>query len=287
MIILDLNQVMIANLMVSIGGHKVDVDENLLRHMILNSIRYNYVKFNKEFGELVIACDDKNYWRRNIFPYYKAGRKKSREQSDLDWNSIFQALNKIRDELKEYFPYRTIQVDTAEADDIIGALCHKYGKDLGGDPILILSGDKDFQQLQRFANVKQYDPVRKRWIRCNDPEAFLKEHILKGDVGDGVPNFLSSDDTFVSGSRQKPLRSKTINTIMSADWPEDWSGMTEELKRNYYRNKALIDLSAVPERINKQVYTQFDDQQGKGRDKLFNYFIKNKLKNLMDSISEF
>src|SRR5210317_467333 len=107
---------MIANLMVSLGGHKVDVDENILRHMILNSIRYNRVKFNKEYGELVIACDDKNYWRRNIFPYYKAGRKKSREKSDLDWNSIFQSLNKIRDELKEFFPYRTIQVETAEAD---------------------------------------------------------------------------------------------------------------------------------------------------------------------------
>jgi len=282
-IILDLNQVMIANLMVSLGGHKVDVDENILRHMILNSIRYNLVKFGKEYGELVIACDDKNYWRRNIFPYYKAGRKKSREQSDLDWNSIFQSLNKIRDELKEYFPYRTIQVETAEADDVIGALCAKYGRELGGDAILILSGDKDFQQLQKYSNVSQYDPVRKRWIKCNDPDSFLNEHIMKGDVGDGVPNVLSADDTFVSDSRQKPLRVKKMHELLNtegSEWPQ-------EIYQNFCRNRMLIDLKEIPERIINQVYDQYDNQDGKSRDKLFNYFIKNKLKNLMENISEF
>lgn len=287
MIILDLNQVMISNLMMSLQGHSVDVDENLLRHMILNSIRMNRVKFGSEYGELVIACDDKNYWRKQLFPYYKASRRKNREKSDLDWNSIFTSLNKIRDEIKEYFPYRVIQSEHAEADDIIGVLCYEYGMPVGGDPILILSGDKDFQQLQKFANVEQYDPVRKRWLRCNDPAQFLLEHVLRGDSGDGVPNVLSPDDTFVSGGRQKPIRAKFIDAVLSADWPEDCTLFTSEITRNYHRNVKLIDLSNTPDNIREDVLTQFGEQEGKSRKDLFNYFIKNKLKLLTECISEF
>lgn len=287
MIILDLNQVMISNLMMSLGGHNAEVNESLLRHMILNSIRSNRVKFAKDYGELVIACDDRNYWRKKYFPYYKASRKKSRDSSELDWTHIFSILNKVRDELKEYFPYPTIQVESAEADDVIGTLCEMHGRDLGGQPILILSGDKDFVQLQKYSNVQQFDPVRKRWLKNPNPEKFLIEHVLRGDSGDGIPNFLSPDDTFVSGSRQKQLRQKTIDSILSADWPEDWTGMNEELKRNFKRNQLLIDLTHIPEDIKEKIKNEFESQSGKGRDKLFNYFIKNKLKNLTESIAEF
>lgn len=286
MIIVDLNQVMIANLMTHLAKN-MTVDENLLRHMILNTIRSNRVKFHKDYGELVIACDDRNYWRKKVFPYYKASRKKTREDSGLDWNLIFKSLNAIRDELKEYFPYRVIQVESAEADDIIGTLCNRFGKPLGGDPILILSGDKDFQQLQVHANVSQYDPTRKRWITCRDPHEFLVEHILRGDTSDGVPNFLSSDDTFVSNSRQRQLRQKVVDEILSVEWPQEWSGMSEELLRNFYRNKKMIDLSEIPEEIMNEVNNQYDSQTEGDRSMLFNYFIKKKLKNLVENIGEF
>jgi len=288
MIILDLNQVMIANLMAQLGGHSIEVNENLLRHMILNSIRMNRVKFKNEFGDLIIACDDKNNWRRQIFPYYKASRRKNRQESKLDWNSIFESLNKVRDELKEFFPYPTIQVDTAEADDIIAALCKKFGKDLGGEPILILSGDKDFVQLQCYSNVKQYDPVRKRWLSNSDPYSFLFEHIIKGDVGDGVPNFLSADDVFVSGSRQKPVSNKKMKNWISDLLIKDPSDVFEgEELRNFYRNKSLIDLKEVPEEISDSVYVQLENQASKDRSQLFNYFIKHKLKNLTENLNEF
>jgi hypothetical protein len=236
---------------------------------------------------MVIACDDKNYWRKQIFPYYKASRKQMREKSPLDWNAIFQTLNKIRDEIRDNFPYPVIRVESAEADDIIASFCHENGRELGGDPILILSGDKDFMQLQKYANVKQYDPVRKRFLECSDPNKFLVEHILRGDSGDGVPNFLSSDDTFVSNSRQKQLRQKVIDQILSADWPEDWTGMNEELIRNFNRNRLLIDLDRVPDEIRDEVKTQYQQQSEKDRSKLFNYFIKNKLKHMMENINEF
>lgn len=286
MIIVDMNQVMISSLMASLRGQP-HVEENLIRHMVLNTLRVNRAKFKDQFGDIVIACDDKNYWRKQIFPYYKASRKKMRDKSPLDWDTIFTVLNKIRDEIRDIFPYPVIQVESAEADDIIATLCHEHGRPLGGDPILILSGDKDFMQLQKYANVKQFDPVRKRFVECSDPHKYLVEHILRGDSGDGVPNFLSSDDTFVSNSRQKQLRSKIIYQIMDADWPEDWTGMNEELLRNYYRNKSLIDLDLVPTEIKEKVLTIYNEQSSKDRSKLFNYFIKNKLKHMMENINEF
>lgn len=286
MIIVDMNQVMIASLMSSLRGQSVP-DENLIRHMVLNSLRTNRRKFKDKFGEMIIACDDTNYWRKQVFPYYKASRKKSREKSPLDWNSIFLILNKIREEIKDNFPYPVIRVKSAEADDIIASFCHENGRQLGGDPILILSGDKDFMQLQKYSNVHQYDPVRKRFLECSDPAKYLVEHILRGDTGDGVPNFLSSDDTFVSGTRQRQLRQTLIDQILITNGPEDWSGMTEELRRNYHRNRMLIDLTQVPNNIREEVRQQYEDQSDKDRSKLFNYFIKNKLKHMMENISEF
>ena len=284
MILVDLNQVMISNMMMQVGNHQnAQIDENMLRHMILNSLRFNRQKFHREFGELIICADDKNYWRRQVYAYYKAGRRKHREESELDWNSIFQALNKIRDELKEFFPYRVIQIETAEADDIIGTIVHTEGEQLntGSNPILILSGDKDYIQLHKYANVKQYDPTRKRWISNSNPEMYLHEHILKGDKGDGVPNVLSPDNTFVMNNRQRPVTKKRL-----LEWA-DINNMDEEVKRNYMRNKAVIDLELVPDRIKDQILNEYEAENPKDRSQLLNYFIKNKLRNLMESISEF
>lgn len=283
MVLVDLNQVMISNMMMQIGNHQnAQVDENMLRHMILNTLRSNRQKFHREFGELLITCDDKNYWRRQTFPYYKAGRKKARDASELDWNAIFTALNNIREELKVYFPYKVIQIESCEADDIIGTIVHKEGTLLNtGIPILVLSGDKDYVQLHKYANVKQYDPVRKRWIANSNPEQFLAEHILKGDAGDGVPNVLSPDNSFVMSIRQRPITQKRIQ-----EWA-DINKMDSEVKRNYMRNKALIDLSEVPTSIKERILNEYEAENPKDRSQLLNYFIKNKLRNLMESISEF
>lgn len=283
MILVDMNQVMIANMMMQIGNHQnAEIDVSMLRHMILNTLRANRKKFTAEFGELVICCDDTNYWRRQMYPYYKANRKKTRDKSEMDWNAIFQALNSIRDELKEFFPYKVIQVETCEADDIIGVITHEEGTELNmGEPILILSGDKDYIQLHKYANVKQYDPVRKRWISNANPEKYLAEHIIKGDAGDGIPNVLSVDNAFVMGIRQRPITQKRL-----ADWA-DINNMDDEVKRNYMRNKALIDLSEVPKGMKEEILSIWNEENGKDRSQLLNYFIKNKLRNLMECITEF
>jgi len=284
-IIVDLNQVMLSNLLMQLGNHtNAQVEENMVRHMILNSLRSYKVKFGEEYGEMIIACDNTNYWRKQRFPYYKANRKKNIESSELNWKSIFECMNKIRAELKEYFPYRVIDVESAEADDIIATLVSKFGSELNtGDKILILSGDKDFIQLHTYANVEQYDPTRKKWIKHDDPERFLHEHILKGDAGDGIPNVLSPDNVFVMGDRQRPLTAKKLEKIMGTDLEE----MDTTLARNYSRNVHLIDLSFTPENIREKVMEQYNAQETRDRSKLLNYFIANKLKNLTEHLSEF
>ena len=285
MIIVDFNQVMISNLMMQIGNHtNIPIEEGLFRHMVINSLRSYKQKFGQEYGEMVIACDDKNYWRKQVFPYYKANRKKSRDASEINWTQVFECFNKIKAEIKENFPYRVVQVEHAEADDIIASIVMQYGVEPPalGPRILILSGDKDFVQLQTYANVKQYDPVRKKWIAHNNPVGYLYEHICKGDMGDGIPNILSDDDTFVSSKRQKPMTQKRLDELAATTIDS-----SHPLWRNWSRNAQLVNLQCVPKEIRDQVLSKYDEESGKDRSKLFNYFISYKLKNMMESIGDF
>lgn len=279
MIIVDFNQVMISNLMMQLGNHtNVPIEEGLFRHMVINSLRSYKQKFADEYGEMIIACDDKNYWRKQLFPYYKANRKKTRDASEINWTQVFEIFNKVKQEIRDNFPYRVIQVDSAEADDIIATLVKHRS-----EPVLILSGDKDFVQLQMDDDVKQYDPVRKKWIAHNDPRKFLFEHILKGDQGDGVPNVLSDDDTFIANKRQRPLTQKKIEAVYN----QGIMFLDKELEKNFKRNRQLVDLSMIPDNIRKQVLDKYHEEDGKDRSKLFNYFIAYKLKNMMEHVGEF
>ena len=277
--IVDYNQVFIANLVQQPGMRKTGVNESLVRHMVLNSLRSYRNKFSGTYGELVIACDNRNYWRKQIFPFYKAHRKKTRETSDLDWNEIFQCLNGIKSELRAVFPYKVLECESVEADDIIATVCN-----IDTEPTMILSGDKDFVQLQALPHVKQYSPVLKKQLIEDDPKKFLHAQILKGDRGDGIPNFLSKDDVFVSGGRQKPLSSKKLNVWLEQE-PEVFCDY--EMLRGYQRNKSLIDLNEIPEPIKKLISEQYRTYECNDRSKLFNYFIEKRLRNLTDSIGDF
>ena len=282
MIIFDFNQVAISNLMEQIGSSKTAVDESLVRHMILNTIRTYVKKFKAEFGpNIIIACDNKKYWRREIFPYYKANRKKSRESSGHDWNSIFDCLNKIRDELREHSPYKVIEVDTAEADDIIAVLSIKHS---ANEKVMILSSDKDFAQLQKYPNVEQYSPILKKFIKEPLPSAQLKQLVIRGDKSDGIPNILSKDDVFVEGMRQKPITEAKIINWMNQK-PEEFC--TEEMLRNYNRNEMLIDLTRIPENLKQSIIDTYESSKGRTRQEFMNYMVANRLKNLIEVIDEF
>ena len=282
MIIFDFNQVAISNLMEQIGSSKTAVDETLVRHMILNTIRTYVKKFKETHGpEIIIACDSKNYWRREIFPHYKAGRKKARESSGHDWGSIFDCLNKIRDELKNHSPYKVIEIETSEADDIVATLVQKYS---ATQKIMILSSDKDFAQLQRYPNVEQYSPILKKFIKEPLPLAQLKQLIIRGDKGDGIPNILSADDCFVIATRQKPITEAKIIGWMNQE-PKEFCN--DLMLRNFSRNETLIDLTKIPENLKETILHTYENAKGKSKQEFMNYMIANRLKNLIEVIDEF
>ena len=295
MIVVDYSQTAISNLMAEIGGRTdIEIQVPLLRHMILNSIRGYKQKFGNEFGQIVIACDNQTYWRRQVFQYYKAGRKKARESSGFDWKTIFEALNLIRTEIDTFFPYKVVNVEGAEADDVIAVLAEwsqtndlKNGSLFEGDPkpFLVVSGDHDFIQLQKYKNVKQFSSIQKKYIKPEiSPQQYIFEHTIKGDKGDGVPNVLSADDSIVIGERQKPITTKKLE----AWWADCTTMPTDDVfKTRYERNRMLVDFTRIPENIKNSIINNYTGQPDKNKSMLLNFFVEHKMKNMLELIEEF
>lgn len=282
MILIDLSRTMVAGLMVQLAGQKTkNLDENLIRHMVLNIIRGHVKQFKAEYGEIVLCCDSKKYWRKDYFPFYKAKRKATREASDLDWQQVFTILNAMRDDLKKYFPYKVIEVEGAEADDIIGTLAPFKAKE---EPVIIVATDGDFLQLQQYDNIKQYNPTQKKFMTSKEPLIELKEKIIKGDRGDGIPNILSPGDTFVRDVRQKVMTAGRLQEFMSQhqNLYED-----ETARIGYTRNEVLIDLNFIPQEIKTSILDTYNNTKPAPRSRLLTYFMDKKLKNLMEDIGDF
>ena len=281
MILVDMNQVTISNLMIQMKDEPLS--EDLVRHMVLNSLRSYKTKFSKDFGELVLCYDDKHCWRKDYFPYYKQNRKKASSESSLDWNELFDILTKIQNELEENFPYKVLKINGAEADDIIAILSNKISSTPNlYEEILIISGDKDFIQLHQSDNVKQYSPTLKKFVVDENPEQYKFEHIIRGDKGDGVPNVLSQDTVFVEDLRQRPITKKKLT-----EWKEN--GIPEgEIKRNYQRNKTLIDFDSIPNELGELIYNMWVDKITQNdKSKILPYFMKHRLKELTEKLGDF
>jgi hypothetical protein len=288
-ILVDLQHVVIANLMRNLNGMGVKgkVDPDMLRHMIFNSLRAFNVKFHKKYGDMILCCDTHGKtWRRKVFPYYKKNRKKDRDSSPLDWNNLFETINTIIEELHTFSPYKVIAVDGAEADDIIAVLCNVHCEK---EQVLIISGDKDFRQLQKSPNVDQYAPVKKKFEKENDPVTFLKEHIMAGDKSDGVPNFLSDDDTFVTeGKRQKSLPKAKLANWASAEDPTSFlNGFTDAQLRGYARNEELIDFTRMPVTLREEILNKYDATENASKQNLMMYFASHQMKYMIERITEF
>jgi len=254
----------------------------MLRHMILNSIRRINKSYRKAYGRVVLAADNPHYWRKTEFQYYKANRKKDRDDSGIDWGLVFQVLDELREEIKENFPYKVMYVHGAEADDIIGVVTKHYHTQ---EPILIVSGDHDFIQLQRYPNVQQYGPVQDKLLVTEDAERFLFDHILRGDKNDGVPNFLSADDSLVKGVRQTAIYEAKVNAWYGQ--PIETFCPNEQIKANYYRNKKLVDLSEIPADIEAAILEEFKLPPVGGQDMIYGYLVKKRMRNLIESVREF
>ena len=284
MIIVDYNGIAISSVVVQ----KLAIEEDLIRHFILNTIRMYNKKFRKDYGQMVIACDSST-WRRQYFPNYKFKRREGREKDEVEkanWDEIFRIINMVREEVEEHMPYRVVKIDGAEADDIIGALTletQEFGKH---EPVMIVSADKDFVQLQKYKNVKQYSPMQNKFVTDKNPHTYLFEHVLKGDSGDGVPNVLSADDVFVEGARQSPVTRKKIDYW--AEHAQDLeSVMDTTTYRNYMRNKKLIDLEEIPEDLRSEIINTYENQEDTPKNRVLKYLISKRCKNLISDIEDF
>ena len=283
MILLDFSNIIVGSIMVA---HRIPneerTSEDFIRHLVLNSVRNYRTKYKEKYGEIVVCTDMYSSWRKNEYQYYKAHRKKNREKQDkegMDWNSLFQTINKIILEIDEFFPYKVVAVPHAEGDDVIAVLAR-----LERENSIIISSDKDFTQLQKYKNIKQYSPIQKKMLTVSDPYKYLKEHIIRGDKGDGIPNILSNDDCIVEGVRQKPISKKKVELWMNQK-PEDFckNGMAEK----WERNRKLIDFDCIPSEIVKAIVSEFDKEKTPKQDQLLNYFISKRLKYLMEHIGDF
>ena len=281
MILIDYSQIAISNIIVQ----KLN-DENMIRHMILNSIRMYNKRYRDEYGQMVICADGMNTWRKDFYPYYKAHRKKGRDESSQDWTEIFRILHLVRDEIKANLPYKVLHMEGVEADDIIGSLV-MHTQEFGNDePVMIVSSDKDFIQLQKYKNVKQFSPIQKKLVTDDNPRTYLWNHIMRGDSGDGIPNVLSDDDTFVSEKTQTPLRQAKIDM-----WLENADNLREVMDettyRNFQRNKKLIDLTDIPENHQQLIINTFIEQPLAMKMEVLNYLIKKRCNQLIEVVEEF
>jgi len=297
MILVDYSQVALAAILTfqrELKGTESEV-KNLIRHVTLSTLKSYKKKYSKEYGELVICCDGRKYWRREVFEHYKAGRKKMRDNSDLDWHLIFDTLNEMRQDIAEHFPWRVIHVDRAEADDVIAVLAGwtqnnnlvQQGLVEEPQPVLILSSDKDFKQLQLYENVRQWSPMQKKYINATKQEIrdFIVEHVVKGDTGDGIPNILSKDDVFVSGDRQKPMSAKRL-----AEFIENGEAAcrTTEEKRNYSRNQQLVDFTFIPDDVKTSIVEAYlNSKPTADKMSVMNYLMNHRCRLLLDEIEDF
>ena len=279
MILLDYNAIAIGNFVVQ----KVAVDENMIRHMILNSIRMYRQKFGKEYGEMVIVADGMNNWRKDVFPNYKVKRKKNREESSIDWTEAFRIIGMVRDEIRDNFPYKVVHQDGCEADDSIAHIAMSTQEFGRYEPVMIISADGDFKQLQVHKNIRQYSPLTKKLVVEKNPKLELANKILKGDSGDGVPNVMSDDNVFLESRRQSILSAKKREALL-----DDPRALGEEVYRNYLRNKKLIDLSETPAPVINNIINTYDSQDpSSNKGKVLNYLIQKRCKLLIESVGEF
>jgi hypothetical protein len=301
MLLVDYSQVALAAILTfqrELKGTESEV-KNLIRHVTLSTLKSYKKKYGKEYGEMVICCDGRKYWRRDYFEYYKASRKKNRDASDLDWHLIFDTLNEMRQDIANNFPWRVIHVDRAEADDIIAVMTEwvqtndliQEGLIEEPQKILILSSDKDFKQLQlapfSSGNVRQWSPMQKKFIQASKQEIldFTVEHIVKGDTGDGIPNILSKDDVFVKGERQKPVSSKRLAEFMERGVD---ACKTDEERRNWKRNAVLVAFDNIPPDVRESIIVAYISNKPTGdKQSVFNYLMEHRCRLLLEEIDDF
>ena len=292
MILLDFSQVGISSILAfrdEIASKSPQEVKSIIRHGILNAIRSYNLKYRTDYGQMIIACDGRNYWRKAFFPYYKASRKKDRESSDINWKLVFECLNEIREDLIQYFPYKVIRHDQAEADDVLAILTmmtQEFGR---YEPVCVVTGDKDAKQLLKYDNVIQYSPMLKKQVKLTKKELreWMTEHVVKGDGSDGIPSIMSADDFYMQEDRG---RQKSINAKRLAEFVERGidACQNDDERARYQRNQTLVDFEFIPDDVRAEVIELFDTTKPTGdKNSIFNYLVKHRCRNLLENLQDF
>lgn len=281
-----MSQIVISNVTVEYKDNPQDINEDVIRHLVLAYILKYVKKFRQTYGsDVVIATDNKNYWRKKLFPPYKAHRAKQRQASKYDWKMIYDSIHNLKNEFYGRLPYKVIDVDGAEADDVIAVLT-KHSSTVLNEKTVIISSDMDFIQLQKFSGVEQFVPRKKSFLKADNPTLYLKEHIIRGDKDDGIPNILSSDDVFISSGRQKPIMTAKLQEWIQCYKIEDFC-TTDEMLRNFSRNKSLIDLDEIPQDLQASIIEKYQSCEVGNKKTLMNYFYDKGAVNLIQFIGDF
>ena len=285
MILLDTNQTMIATLFSLFKKDELNnITENDVRRATLLGISRFNNQFKDTYGDIILCYDVGSYWRKDIFPEYKANRKKEQKDDGIDWGKIYGYFKIVKNEIKQIFPYKSIYFSGVEADDIISVLVENF---YDKDKILIVSSDKDFQQLQRFPNVEQYSPNKKKMIVCKDPESFLIEHMVRGDSSDGIPNVLSDDDAIINPDKKQTIMTKkrvgeAIKQYNSGVL--DFNKTHIKYIRNWIRNKTMIDMSEIPQEQKDKILEEWSKPIIGDKSQIFNYMMSNRLGEIADIV---
>jgi 5'-3' exonuclease len=285
MVIFDLNHVAYRCLF---SMSRVDFKENggkMLKHMMFNAIFSTCKRFDTE--EVVLCVDSKENWRKKIYPEYKQNRKEKRdEQDDIDWNVFFTSLTEFVEEVKQFFPFYVLQVKYMEADDIAGVLA----KNWQNKPKIIVTSDGDYIQLLRYKNVQVFDPIKSKFLKCDDPMRQLKIKILTGDRGDNIKSVkhrVGEKTAEKIVDNPELLKEMFEDKTVSYTTPEGTEvTLGDEYKERYKQNMILIDLSKTPDVLVKALNKSIAEYQMPTGKEIFQYFSKNKFRDLMHRMEE-
>lgn len=286
MILVDFSQVVLSEAYVEFLKNPERYSMESLRQIVLMKITNIQSKHKNKYGSVVLCVDYPFHsWRKNVFPQYKANRKRNREESDgFDWKRYFDYYHTILENCLDCLPCRIVVSEDAEGDDVIAVLTREFHE---RENILIWSSDRDFVQLQKYPNVSQYSYLKRKMITIDDPVRYLDEKILTGDRGDGIPNCLSEADCFVEGKRQKKLTEVMKERLLANNTRPEYNAESKDVLAGIERNRVLIDFDKIPEIVSKRILATYSEYEVPSKGKFHKFLVHNGMMNMIDIVQRF
>lgn len=271
--------------------------ENILRHAIINSFTTLKKRFGAEYGELIIAVDGKKNFRKDIYEHYKAGRAEARKKSDIPWNIVFDIVHRLVDEAKENWPWAVIEVDRAEADDVMFVLVEDIANhntqsvgvmdDDEPEKVLLDTRDQDMFQIHR-PGLRQWDSRDRKFITLPSgmtAEAFRKDLIIRGDTTDGVENVFTPLGTLITpGVRQTACIAKRMNSVLQFENIFDYD-LDPVIKERIKMNHQLVSSQGIPLDVRDEIVSKYKNRTINKKMKMLQYLQKHRCIRLIDEIN--